>query len=401
MRRYAALAVLSAAVAACAPPMVSERPPLQQLPRTVQAEPQPPVGAAQPITDRLGRPVDPNAIKVAILLPLTGPAEDIGPAMLRAAEMAVFDIGSPNFELMPRDTRGTAEGAAQAARTALADGAQLILGPLFSPSVRPAAAVAGGGGVNVVAFTTDASVAGGNVLVMGFVPAQQVDRVVTYGRERGLSRFAVLAPTTPYGETVAAAVDAAAAEAGGALVHVQYYDPEGTEFSDPVQQLADMATARGIDAVMLPDAGLRLRTVAPMLPYFGLRRTQILGTGLWDGAGVGQEQALQGAWFAAPEPALRARFVARYEETFAEPPPRLATLAYDAVALAAVLSQRPDHRGYDMARLTDPSGFAGVDGIFRFRDDGLVERGLAVLEVTADGATVIDPAPQSFAEAGF
>ena len=277
----------------------------------------------------------------------------------------------------------------------------MILGPLFSSSVRPVASVAGASGVNVVAFTTDASVAGGNVLVMGFVPVQQVDRVVAYGRERGLSRFAVLAPTTPYGQLVAAETERAALDTGTVFVHAQFYDPDGTEFSDPVRQLADMATVRGIDAVMLPDTGLRLRTVAPMLPFFGLRGAQVLGTGLWDDTAVGQEQALQGAWFAAPDPASRAGFVARYEDTFAVPPPRLATLAYDAVALAAVLSQRPDHSGYDLRRLTDPSGFAGVDGIFRFRQNGLVERGLAVLEVTADGADVIDPAPASFAEAGF
>jgi hypothetical protein len=193
----------------------------------------------------------------------------------------------------------------------------------------------------------------------------------------------------------------AAAEGGGSLVHAQFYDPEGTEFSGPVQQLSDMATARGIDAVMLPDTGLRLRTVAPLLPYYGLRNTQVLGTGVWDGANVGREQALRGAWFAAPDPALRRDFVARFEETFGEPPPRLATLAYDAVALAAVLSQRPDHDAFDIQRLTDPSGFAGLDGIFRFRDSGLVERGLAVLEVTEEGAEVVDPAPSSFAEAGI
>lgn len=389
------------ALAACAPQTVSERPPLQQDPRQVRPEPEQPVGPAQPITDRLGRPVDPDAIKVAILLPLTGPAEDIGPAMLRAAEMAVFDIGSPNFELMPRDTGGTPEGASRAARTALADGAELILGPLFSQSVRPAASVAGSGGINVVAFTTDAAVAGGNVLVMGFIPGQQVDRVLGYSRGRGLTRFAVLAPETPYGRTIAGAMEDAAAEGGGSLVHAQFYDPEGTEFSGPVQQLSDMATARGIDAVMLPDTGLRLRTVAPLLPYYGLRNTQVLGTGVWDGANVGREQALRGAWFAAPDPALRRDFVARFEETFGEPPPRLATLAYDAVALAAVLSQRPDHDAFDIQRLTDPSGFAGLDGIFRFRDSGLVERGLAVLEVTEEGAEVVDPAPSSFAEAGI
>jgi len=358
-----------------------------------------PVGQAQRITDRLGRAEEPGAVKVALLVPLSGRGSEIGPALQNAAEMAVLEVGARSFELLPRDTGGTAQGAAAAARAVLEEGADLIIGPLFSESVRPVGQAAAAEGVNVIAFTTDASVAGGNVLVMGFVPADQVDRVVGYGVSRGLNGYALLAPGSPYGQTVGDALREATARHGAELVAAELYQSGGREFSAPVERLAQQADA--IDAIMLPDAGLRLRTIAPLLPYYNMDTEQVMGTGLWDGQNVGIEPALIGAWFAAPDPDLRAEFVADYRANFGQAPPRLATLAYDAVSLAAFLAQGRDGEPYTLANLTDPSGFIGADGIFRFGPEGVAERGLAVLEVTADGARVIDPAPVSFAVAGF
>ena len=381
---------------------VSSRPVPTQPVEPVTVEP---VVAAQPdgpalsITDRLGRPVGEGVVRIAVLLPLSGPGGDLGPQMLRAAEMAVLDIGTGDFQILPFDTSGTPEGARAAAQRAVADGSDLILGPLFSPNVAGVAEVARGAGVNVVAFTTDASVARDNALVMGFVPADQVDQVIRYAVGQGLRRFAVLAPDTPYGRAVNEATRNAATSNGGSLVQTVLYNPSGTEFSEDVQQLA--AAAGSFDAIMLPDSGLRLRTVAPMLPFMGLDNVQLLGTGLWDGAGVGVERSLHGAIYAAPQPELRADFARRYEQNFGEEPPRLATLAYDAVALAAVLSQIPDVDAYGRETLTDRNGFAGLDGIFRFGPNGVVERGLAILEVTEDGSVVRRRAPESFVVAGF
>lgn len=397
LQHGALLLLLTILLAACS--VAERRPAVQPAPTGGMPTTGPAAGPATSVTDRLGRPISPETVRVALLLPLSGNGSDVGAAMLRAAEMAVFDIGADNFELLPRDTRGTPDGAAAAARMALDEGADLMLGPLFASSVRAVQPVAASANVNVLAFTTDSTAAGGNVYVMGFTPAEQVDRVVAFSSGRGLDRFALLAPASPYGEVVANALRAASARHGGRVTQAQIYEPDRRDFSEPVQTLA--AAGDTFDAIMLPDSGLRLLTVAPFLPYHGLRDKQVLGTGLWDGAEVGSERALVGAWFAAPDPALRRRFEGEYRANFGEEPPRLATLAYDAVALAAVVSRMPGGAAFSRAALADPSGFAGLDGIFRFGPDNVVERGLAVLEVTQQGAEVIDAAPQSFAEVGF
>ncbi len=358
----------------------------------------PDIGPIEPIVDPYGR-TNPSRTRVALLLPLTGRGSDIGQALLNSAQMAVFDAGDDNFELVPRDTGGTPAGAAEAARLALADGAQLILGPFFGTSVSEVRTVAESAGVNVIAFTSDRTVAGRNVFVMGFVPAGDVEQIVRYSSTQGHFNYAALAPNNPYGQTVVAALEESAASVGATVQRVEFYDPNSADQSANVEAIAEPGLFGTVeyDAILIPETGLKLRALAAMLPFFDVTNVQILGTGIWDGAELGLEPDLVGSWYAAPQPELRTEFERRYFTLFGQNAPRLATLAYDAVALAAALSRMSDRPGFDIVTLTNPSGFAGLDGVFRFRQDGVVERAQAILEVTQDGSVVRVPAAQSFA----
>ncbi len=394
---------------------------------------------APPLTPPLTPPVmaRPSPVRVAILLPLSGPSAELGRALLDAAQLALFELGGDRLLLMPRDTRGTPEGAARAAQVAVAGGAELLLGPLFGTSVAAAAPAARAGGVNIVAFSTDRTVAGAGVFLMGFMPEQQVDRVVAFARSRGLSRFAVLAPDSAYGTTVVNAMRRAARRRDADVVRVEFYPSDGSEAHEPVKRLADYGRRRGallserkalagrsddlskqalnrlhaletlgevgFDAVMLADGGTTLKAVAPLLPYYDIdpAKVRFLGTGLWDDPGLGTEPALVGGWFAAPPPAAAAAFDQRYASTYGRKPPRIASLAYDAVALAAILAGEGAEPDYSAAALSDASGFAGTGGIFRFGADGVVERGLAVLEVARRELKVVGEAPATFQELGY
>ena len=376
-------------------------------------------------------------MRVAILLPLSGPDAGLGQALLDAAQLALFDLGDESMVLLPRDTRGTAEGAAQAAQAALAGGAELLLGPLFRASVAAAAPAARAGGVNIVAFSTDRMVAGAGVFLMGFMPEQQVDQVIAFARSAGLSRFAALVPDSAYGTAVVNALRSATAKWGGEVVRMEIYSADAQAAHQPVKRLADyerrrgalfarrrqlesqgdaasMATLQGLakldtlgevefDAVLLPDGGVMLRAVAPLLPYYDIdpAKTRFLGTGLWDDPSLGSEPALVGGWFAAPPPDAAAAFEKRYAAAYGRRPPRIASLAYDAMALATALAREPGGADFSARALTDPSGFAGAGGIFRFDAGGVVERGLAVLEVERRGLKVIAKAPRTFQELGY
>jgi branched-chain amino acid transport system substrate-binding protein len=382
----------------------------------------------------------PSVVRIGLLLPLTGNRARIGADRLRAAQdmlnavqLALFDFANEHFEVVIHDTEGTADGAADAVGLAIADGASLILGPLLSTSVRAVAPAARAAGANVIAFSSDRSVAGDGVFTMGFFPEDEVERVVAYALGRGLRRFAALAPDASYGRTVAAALQAAVEAGGGTIGRVQFYDPDARDFSGTVKHLASYDARRGalvaqrrdlegrtdeiakralqrlerlqtigelpFDALFLGDGGKRLQAIAAFLPFYDVdpAKIRMLGTRQWDVPGIGAEPALSGGWYAAPTPAGRSDFEARYNVTYGAKPHRLATIAYDAAALAATLARAEGGADFSAAALTQPSGFAGHDGIFRFLPDGTAERGLAVLEVGPRAATVVSPAPETFA----
>lgn len=377
----------------------------------------------------------PAAVRVALLLPLSGPQATLGRALLDAAAMALFEAAGDRLVLLPKDTGAGPDGARLAAEQALAEGAGLILGPIFRDAAAAAGPVAAARGVNLITFSTDASVAGGNVFLFGFTPDQQVKRVVEYAVARGMLRFAALAPENAYGATVTRALQQAATGAGAAVVRLESYPPDGRGADAAVERLAgfqgrkaalddrrrelaasDTAAARrelsalanrealneyDFDALLLPEGGPNLRALAPLLTYFevDVGRVKVLGTSQWDDPALAREPALRGAWFAAASPGAAQDFERRFERAYGRKPPRIASLAYDAVALAAALAGGGPVIGDEALR--NPNGFVGVDGVFRFGPDNIAERGLAVLEVGPDGFRVISEAPRTFEQRAF
>lgn len=352
-----------------------------------------------------------KSVKVAILVPLSGPHAEVGEAIVNAAQLALFDVGASTFELLPRDTKGTASGAYAAAESAVAEGAQLILGPLLADEVRSVAPVANAANINVIAFTTDWKQAGGSTYVMGFVPFGQVQRVITYAASKGLRNIGVIAPQTEYGNAVLNAYNAYAPQAGLQTVDSIRFRPGDAALSPVIQKFARFDSRKQpdgsfapapFDAVFLPAGGSDAHAIANLLSYYELDTASVrrLGTGLWDDGTMARETNLNGGWFAAPDPRARETFAGKYRDAYGMTPPRLASLGYDATALAAVLArsgiQRSGSPAFDRIAITNPNGFAGIDGIFRFRPDGLAERGLAVLEIKNGVTIVIDPAPRTF-----
>jgi ABC-type branched-subunit amino acid transport system substrate-binding protein len=387
-------------LAACGGRMVPAPVAAPQLPNAAPKLPR-----AGPIRPEPLPPPAAGAIKVAVLVPLSGPNAELGKAMLEAAQLALFTTAGERLTLVPRDTAGPG-GAAAAARAAVAEGAQLLLGPLLAAEAEAVRPIAAEAHVNVIAFATQTQVAGGNVFLMGFLPRQEVAREVSFARESGLSRFAALAPGTPYGRLMADALRDTVGASGGTVTTVEFADPRGSDTAAAVRRLAGggaaAAPAPEFQALLLPMGGDQLKQTARQLQEAGIGtgKVRLLGSGLWDDPSIAGEPALYGGWFAASPLEQRREFESRFQATYGRPPPRLASLAFDAAALAAVLARR-EKEPFTREAILNPSGFTGVDGLFRFTPQGLVQRGLAVLEVAPEGTRVVSPAPQSFRDLSF
>lgn len=436
------MAGLALIVTACAAPSVPTPEPQAQPPAAEPATPQESYETLTAPLEQFAEPlaeVAPPPVKVGLLLPLSGPSADVGQALLNAAQLALFDLGGERFTLVVRDTRGTPDGAVAAAQSALSEQVSLLLGPLFSASAEAVRPVSETAEVPMITFSNDNANAGPLSFVMGVTPRIQVDRVIDYAVSQNLRRFAVLAPENAYGQLVVESLREAVFRNGVELSRVVFYDPRSTDVSAEVQVLADfnrrrsaaeaqrrdlqgrtdeaakraLQRLRGVetigdlpfDSILLPASGQQLLSIAPLLAYHDVDPSEVrfLGTALWEDPQLLSEPTLQGGWFPAPPPELWNSFRTRYEESFGSTPPRVASLGYDAVALAAVLERRGSAAGAFMPftpdAITQSLGFAGIDGIFRFLPTGHVQRGLAVLELRREGFLQRDPAPTSFPRA--
>lgn len=382
------------------PPRAQPTPPAERMP--LDRDPNTPLSGGltpygQPGYGGAGTGVSGGMVRVGLLVPLSGRAAPVGQGILNAAQMAAFDVADDRFVLQPYDTRGTPAGAAEAARAAIAQGAQVLLGPVFSGGTRAAAPVASRAGVNLVAFTTDPSVAGGPVFVMGFLVREQVARMVQFALGEGRIRFGALAPDETYGQVATLALRQHVAAHRASLVDVRGYAADAADIREPARAL------QGAEAILIPDTGDGLRAAVNALAYVDIDadRVRYMGTMLWDDPGLWRESALAGGVFPAPPRSTMQTFAQKYRAAFGSAPPDLASLGFDAVALAARLARMPGGPRFDRAMLTDAAGFSGVAGIFRFRADGTVQRGLSVMEIQPDGNVLeIAPAPIGFSGAG-
>jgi hypothetical protein len=348
-----------------------------------------------------GGTIGTGEVKAGLILPLGagGNAGVAGQAMRNAAEMALAEFNAPTIQLLVKDDGGSADAARQGAQQALDQGGQIVLGPLFAQSVSAVGQITHARNVPVIAFSTDTNVASSGVYLLSFLPETDVERIVQYAASTGKRSYAALIPDNPYGTVVEAAFKQAVARRNGQIVALERYAHDKAAMAGPVRNIAQSAVRA--EALFIPDGGDAVPDVVQALIGNGVntKRIQLLGTGLWDDPRITGNPALEGGWYAAPDAAGYRGFSERYRNRYKQDPVRTATLAYDAVALIAALARQS--LGFSAQVLTNPSGFTGIDGLFRFRSDGTNERGLAVFRITGTGAQTVSPAPRSFGNSGI
>jgi len=358
-----------------------------------------------PISSVLSPSADPTPsdqgeqVKVALIASLSAQGQPglIGKSLKQAAELALFERDSPNLQLIVKDDKGTPEGARAAAEEAIKGGAQVILGPLFAKAVSAVAPAARQAHVPVVSFSTDMHVAGNGVYLLSYQPAPEVARIVAYAVQKGKRRFAALIPDDALGKVASAAFTQAVGRTGGTIVALETYPLSANAVVEPMRKVSaaiQSAEADGapIDALFLPGGQENVELVARLLPQAEIdtEKVKILGTGGMEYPNAGREARLVGAWYPAPDPRGWADFSQRYAKSYGQAPPRIASLAHDAVGLAIALASGGDGQRFNAAELTRPGGFSGIDGAYRLLGDGSTERALAIVEVQRFGSGIVD-----------
>jgi len=346
---------------------------------------------------------DRDLIRAGVLLPFSHPNANVrkqAESMLAGIELALFQTGNQNFLLLPKDT-GSKVSTAEVVATELKEqGADIILGPLFGQNVTMAKTIFED--EQILTFSNDSSVAGGNVWQTVISPEAEVAEMVRYASLRGYNSFAFFGPQSGLGEKIARSLQFEASRNGAFVISTAYYPTSSvspaTEAEYFAKSIASAVEGGARVAIMVPERGTRLRRIAPLLAYYGVdtRQVKLLGIGGWNDPAVWREPSLRGAWFPAPSQAALEEFQVSYQRLYGNAPSSLAPVAFDAAALAITVMEDGET---DLSELLDPEGFAGVNGLFRFRLDGMAERSLSVLEIdptSETGVTVVKDAATTF-----
>ena len=362
--------------------------------------------------------------KIALLVPLSGKYAQLGKNIQDAAQLALFSVNEPNFELLPIDTKGTSYGALAAANTAIKQGADLILGPVFSSSASAIAQVARENNVSIISFSNDKSLAGTGVFAMGFRPEQQISRIVEFAMDQGIEDFTTIISNNNYGAVVAKELRETVAKNNQASVlKTQIFQTnsrgapvklkshvwaafEGIMNNKPPKDYDKELKAFNYNpirfprAMLIPEGGNTLEQISALLKKYkhNPSMVQLLGSEQWYNEKALNNPVLEGAWFASPPKERRERFNQRFEETYAYKPIKISSLAYDGIALAAAIIRITGNNEFSKEDIKNPRGFFGVDGIFRFSEDGLTERGLAIIRIKDGQFETIAPAPNNFVD---
>lgn len=356
-----------------------------------------------------GPSLDPGgAVAVALLVPGgSGQASDelLARSLQNAAQLAIADLGGVEIDLRVYNTAGQPGQAQAVALQAVEEGALIILGPVFAQEANAAGVAVASQGVNVLSFSNNPDIAGRNVFVLGPTFTNTAQRLASYAVRNGKGRIMVVNDRNQAGSVGRAAVERGVRAAGGSVVAAADYEFSQSGVVQAAPAIVQAARANAADAIFLTaDTAGALPLVTQLLKESGLdpATTQFLGLTRWDiPAATLALPGVQGGWFAMPDPGLYAQFQSRYQAAFGEAPHPIAGLAYDGIAAIGALVKQGKADALTANALTQNSGFAGVNGVFRLRSDGSNERGLAVAQIRNGQVVVIDPAPRSFAGAGF
>lgn len=356
-----------------------------------------------------GPSIDASApVPVALLVP--GQGGQSGDAVVtrsleNAARLAIADLQGVAIDLSVYSTGGTRGGANSAAATAVAEGAKIIIGPLYAEAANGAGLAAAASNVNVLAFSNNPAIAGGNVFILGNTFDNVANRLTDYAARQGKGDILLVNAQSVAEEAGRDAIARAAAGNRANVVGTLSFPLTEAGVRGIAPQIVSQAQATGATSVFFTSGNAGALAFLPQyLREQGMtsQTTQFLGLTRLDIPPEAVAQpALQGAWFALPDPNLNSNFRARYTQAYGGPPHPLAGLAYDGIAAVGALVSQRGADALTRSALTTGSGFVGVNGIFRLRPDGTNERGLAVAQIQNNRVVVIDPAPRRFGGAGF
>ncbi|MEM6890701.1 MAG: penicillin-binding protein activator [Pseudomonadota bacterium] len=347
-------------------------------------------------------------VAVALLVPSgsgVGTDELLAQSLENAARLAMRDLNGANVDLRVYPTAANTDLAAANAAKAVEDGAKIILGPVYAETANAAGNAVAGSGVNVLAFSNNPQIAGGNVFVLGQTFQNTANRVASYAAQQGKSRVVIVHGQDLAGNLGSDAIARAVSAQGGSVTSIVSYALSQQDVIAAIPEIKTAVESTGADSLFLTtDTASALPLLSQLLPESGVtsETTQFMGLTRWDiPPQTLSLPGVQNGWFAVPDPAASARFSSEYQAAYGSAPHPIGGLAFDGIAAVGALASQGNSDALSASALTQGAGFRGASGVFRLLPDGTNERGLAIATIENAQVSILNPAPQNFGGAGF
>ncbi len=359
-------------------------------------------------------------VKIALFLPFSGKNKELGNHLFNAATLSLFDNDlNNNIELVLIDSGESPQEAAKAIKEVVKQDIKVIVGPVFSNSVEAIEKDIKDNNIIAISLSNNAKLINktnnkGGIFLAGIMPEAQVEEIVTFSIEQNKKTFAIIAPNNQYGLIMTDLMKKTVKRKDGEFIISEFYDSTTKDFTAIANRVvnafkvpAGLAEGGGNKLkkdsaikesdriypkiIFIPESGKTLSKIVEAIKKQNKdeRVYQIVGSAQWDDISTLSDQNLQGAWFSAPDNQRFHSFEKAYYQNFNKFPPRLTSIVYDSVAVIADLVERKKTNTLEIADFTAYSvwpknGFQGIDGIFRFLPNGLVQRNLAMLQIKRD-----------------
>ena len=347
-----------------------------------------------------------EVVQVALLVPSgSGRGTDalLAQSLENAARLAMRDLKGAQVDLRVYQTAGDASLAAANAKKAVDEGAKIIIGPVYAAAANAAGKAVAGSGVNVLSFSNNAAIAGGNLFVLGPTFQNTASRMASFAAIQGKQRVVVVYGDDVAGQQGRTAIERAVAAQGGTVVASEGYALSQQDVIGAIPRIKSAVSDNGADMIFFTtDSATALPLLSQLLPESGVTSevAQFVGLTRWDiPPQTLSLPGVQNGWFAVPDDRATSAFGSQYQSAYDTAPHPIGGLAFDAIAAIGALTSQGNT--LSAAALTQTAGYRGASGIFRLNPDGTNSRGLAVATIVDAQVKILSPAPQSFGSAGF
>jgi ABC-type branched-subunit amino acid transport system substrate-binding protein len=347
-----------------------------------------------------------SKIRVAAILPISGANKEIGTAVFNSIVLSLFENDkNDDIELVVFDSKNNAQDAKKAINSIVSQNIKIIIGPIFSNNVEAISDIVSKNNITALSISNNQDLANKKgIFLMGFLPEQQIEGLTSYAISNGNNNISIIVPDNQYGLKFSSIAKEMIRRKDGNLISNKFYLDSSKDLEKIVAEtinsyliLPQSANKNSTNlqpqdkiysnTILIPESGIALSKINNLIKKFNTseRPIQIIGSSNWDDISTLNDPNLIGGWFVSASPTKYRDFEKRYYNTYNKFPPRISSIGYDAIlALLKVIesSNTKDISPADFINYqSSKNGFNGIDGLFRFLPNGLVQRNFAILQI--------------------